>query len=72
MLIEISNRYRKSEKAAEFLYRSSKRLPPFKITTLRAHNGIVVDVSDDDAEDLVEAVSAAGFACEPESPSLEN
>lgn len=68
MLIEISNKYRKSEMAADYLRRCQRRLPPFKLTGLRAHNGVVVEVPDDECEAFLDAVMAAGFDCEPDSP----
>lgn len=40
------------------------RFPPFKFSTDRAYNGLTVEIDDDDKDDFLDALEAAGFDCE--------
>jgi hypothetical protein len=50
--------------AKDFLARAAKGLPHFVVGPERQYNGIVLHALDEDAQDILEALSSSGFQYE--------
>lgn len=64
MLITITNL--PSKPAKKYIEENKNNLPTLRLTKFHAYNGVIVDVEDDNAQDLVEALDAEGFIWESE------
>ena len=59
MKIEITNRIGKPAEA--HLNKFKTRFPPFAFSKEKNYNGVVIEIDDDDCDDFLDALEAAGF-----------